>query len=75
MFLPGLPDAQPLASARPGVRALGLSEPFAARQSYGAWWWGISRSALRGMLVASGFEVVQEHGDSLHATLVANVAT
>lgn len=76
VFLPGLPDPQRLAhaSARPGATALGVSEPFRPEQSYGAWWWGISRSALRGMLRATGFEVVEEHGHALHATLVATVS-
>ena len=75
VFLPMLPEAQRRAhaSARPGVTALGLSEPFDPSQSYGAWWWGLSASALRAMLAATGFEVVEQHGDALHATFVATV--
>ena len=49
----------------------GLTEPFDPDQAYGTWWWGITRSALHGMLTASGFEAIEEHGDSLHATVVA----
>jgi hypothetical protein len=73
VFLPGLSDAdrRAHASARPGVDAAGVSSRFDPAQAYGAWWWGLSRSAVRGMLVASGFEVIEEHGDGLHATLVA----
>jgi hypothetical protein len=73
VFLPELPegDRHAHASARPGRPALGITEPFDRRQSYGAWWWGLSASALRGMLAASGFDVVEQHGDALHITLVA----
>jgi 2-polyprenyl-3-methyl-5-hydroxy-6-metoxy-1,4-benzoquinol methylase len=73
VFLPELPkaDRQAHASARPGRPALGITEPFDRRQSYGAWWWGLSASALKGMLAATGFEVVEQHGDALHVTLVA----
>lgn len=73
VFFPGLsdPDRLAQASARPGAVAVGLSTRFDPSQSYGAWWWGISRSALRGMLIASGFELVEQYGNGLHATLVA----
>ncbi len=73
VFLPELPagDRHAHASARPGRPALGLTEPFHRRQSYGAWWWGLSASALRAMLAATGFAVVEQHGDALHTTLVA----
>jgi Methyltransferase domain len=72
VFLPCLPDGDRAAhaSARPGITAAGLSEPFGPRQAYGAWWWGLSRSAVRGMLRATGFELLEEHGDSLNATFV-----
>lgn len=73
VFLPSLEDAdrRAHAAARPGRTALGVSEPFDPQQSYGAWWWGLSRSALVGMLRATGFEVTEQHGDALHVTLVA----
>jgi SAM-dependent methyltransferase len=72
VFLPGLsaPDRRAHASARPEVRAAGLSEPFEPAQSYGTWWWGLSRSAVRGMLHASGFEALEERGGPLHATFL-----
>jgi hypothetical protein len=73
VFLPELPDRdrRAHAAARPHRRALGVSEPFDRQQSYGAWWWGLSASALRGMLAASGFRVLEQHGDALYVTLVA----
>lgn len=76
VFLPGLaePDRLAHASARPRARALGVTEAFDPAQSYGAWWWGVSRSALHGMLSASGFEILAEYGDGLHATIVAGAA-
>ncbi len=76
VFLPGMRagDRRVHAAARPGVTALGVSTEFDPDQSYGAWWWGISRSALHGMLRASGLEVVEEHGDALHATVLARPA-
>jgi hypothetical protein len=72
IFYPGLADRDRLvhASARPHG-ALGVSTPFERSQSYGAWWWGLSSSAVRGMLHAAGFEVLEEHRDPLHATFVA----
>jgi hypothetical protein len=73
VFLPGLPSEarRAHASARPGVVAAGVSSPFDPGQAYGAWWWGLSRSAVRGMLGASGFEIIEEHGEALHATFIA----
>jgi hypothetical protein len=73
VFLPGLSDADRRVhgEARPGGSALGIDVRFDRKQSYGAWWWGISRSALHGMLHASGFEVIEEQGGPLHATVVA----
>jgi len=72
VFLPGLAseDRELHASARPGVSAAGLSNAFEPSQAYGTWWWGLSRSAVRGMLHASGFETLEEHGGPLHATFL-----
>jgi hypothetical protein len=73
VFLPGLPepDRRAHAAARPGITAAGLTAPFDPDEAYGTWWWGISRSALRGMLSVSGFETLEEYGDSLHTTVLA----
>jgi hypothetical protein len=76
VFFPGLSDADRRihAAARPGTTALGLSTPFDRAQTYGAWWWGITPSAVRGMVAASGFEIVQEYGGPLHRTVIARPA-
>jgi hypothetical protein len=73
VFLPGLeaPDRAVHAVARPHVPAHGIHTAFEASQGYGAWWWSISRSALRGMLHATGFVVREEHGGPLHTTVIA----
>lgn len=43
--------------------ALGVTEPFdpSPGMEYANWWWGITPSALRSMLAAAGFEVIEEH--------------
>jgi hypothetical protein len=64
------PGADRRLFAAPG-RA-GLDTPFDPGLSYENWWWGISGSALRGMLAASGFEVLEVHDDALHLTVVAS---
>ena len=73
VFYPGLgpEDRAAHAAARPGAPALGVTTPFTREQSFGAWWWGISASALRGMLIASGFELLHEYGGPLHRTVLA----
>lgn len=73
VFWPGLPerDRRVHAAARPNGTALGIDTPFEREQSYGAWWWGTTRSALRGMLGAAGFTIVEERGGPLHVTVVA----
>lgn len=75
VFYPGLDASRraPHAAVRPG-RQLGLSEPFDPSAGYGNWFWGISRSALRAMLSAAGFEVVRVQGDSFHVTVTAHPA-
>lgn len=76
VFLPGLAEAdrKAHAAARPGRTVLGVSEPFDRTQSYGAWWWGLSASALVAMVTAAGFDVVEQQGDALHLTIVATPA-
>lgn len=73
VFYPGLPDADRLAhaAARPGSVTLGVSTVFDREQSYGAWWWGMSASAVLAMLRASGFEILEQHGGPLHLTVIA----
>jgi SAM-dependent methyltransferase len=76
VFLPSLPDRDRRvhAQARPGTVALGVSAPFDRSQSYGAWWWGLSGSAVKAMLRASGFEVMEERGSPFNFTVVARPA-
>lgn len=66
VFYPGA-DRRPFAA--PG--RVGLEGPFDPSQGYANWWWGITRSALEGMVEASGFTVAEVHDDALHLTLVA----
>jgi hypothetical protein len=75
VFYPGLGgrDRRAHAAARPGEH-VGLTTPFEPHRGYANWYWGISRSALRGMLTATGFEPVREYGDPFHATVVARLA-
>ena len=47
------------------------SEPFDPERGYGNWFWGITPSALRAMLDATGFAIAQEHLTPFHATVVA----
>jgi hypothetical protein len=77
VFLPGLSSADRRlhAGARPGVRAAGVSSPFDRSEAYATWWWGLSRSAVRGMLQAGGFDVLEERGGPLHATYLAAPAS
>ncbi len=50
--------------AHGGARApsrVGVTEPFDPGAGYSNYWWGISPSALRAMVEAAGFEVLEEH--------------
>lgn len=72
LFYPGL-DARRRRALR-GItkgRALGITEPFDPDQGYANWYWGITPSALRGMLAATGFEVESVDSDPFHLTVVA----
>jgi hypothetical protein len=72
VFFPGLSAPQRAAHARRGEGTrLGIDSPFDPAEGYGNWFWGISPSALRGMLAATGFDVVEEYGDPFHVTVLA----
>ena len=47
------------------------TEPFAPERGYVNWYWGITPSALRAMLAASGFAIVDEHRTRHHVTAIA----
>jgi len=49
----------------------GISTPFDPGQEYGNWWWGITPSALRGLLEATGFEVIETLDHHFHRTVLA----
>jgi hypothetical protein len=66
------PAADRAAFAAPG--RVGLETPFDPARGYENWWWGITRSALVGMVEASGLRIAEVHDDALHVTLVAHVA-
>jgi SAM-dependent methyltransferase len=59
------------AAAAGGGRAIGLTEPFDPAAAYGNWWWGITPSALRGMLETSGFVVEELRLEPFLATAIA----
>lgn len=73
VFFPGLPseDRHVHAAARPHGTAHGIHTPFPPGPGFSAWWWGMSRSAVREMLSATGFTVLEEQGGPLHATFIA----
>jgi len=58
----------------PGVHPT-HTEPFDPERGYVNWYWGITPSALRAMLGATGFDVVEEHLTPFHATMVARVVS
>jgi hypothetical protein len=65
LFYPGQSEAARREFARahgddPFPR-IGLTSPFDATCIPANYWWGMSRSALRGMLGVAGFEIVEEH--------------
>jgi hypothetical protein len=61
IFYPGLTESQRLAiGAGIGGLAIGLHTPFDPAERYANFWWGISRSALHGMLLSTGWDVVQQ---------------
>jgi hypothetical protein len=49
---------------------LAITSPFDPKEWYGNWWWGITPSALRGLLRTAGFEVVRLSKGSFHRTAV-----
>ena len=67
VFYPGA-DRRPFAA--PG--RVGLESAFDPARGYENWWWGITPSALDGMLTATGFRAVETHDDGLHVTVVAS---
>lgn len=52
---------------------IGLTTPFDPAEGYGNWWWGLSPSAVEGMLEAVGFTVVETKTNGFHTRIVARV--
>ncbi|MGI8921987.1 MAG: class I SAM-dependent methyltransferase [Solirubrobacteraceae bacterium] len=73
VFYPGLDASgrRAFAGRRSGSERVALDTPFDAARGYENWWWGITPSALEGMLLASGFEALERVVSPFHATLVA----
>jgi hypothetical protein len=83
--VPGLPGACLLypaldaagradyAAARSGER-LAVTTPFDPKAGYANWWWGITQSALRGMLVVAGLELLELSGGPFHRTAICRPA-
>lgn len=72
IFYPGLDGEGRRAYRRGGTGGrVGVSAPFDPRRGYANWWWGITPSALRGMLVASGFAVEEVLPRGLETMVVA----
>ena len=83
--VPGLPGACVLypaldaaaradyAAVRSGER-LGVTKPFNPHAGYANWWWGITPSALRGMLAVAGLELLELSDGPFHRTAVCRPA-
>ncbi len=50
----------------------GRPAPFERQRGYGNWWWLPTRGAVRAMLEATGFTVVDDTGTRFHRTFVAS---
>jgi hypothetical protein len=53
---------------------VGIDTPFEPAGSYANWWWGITPSALRGMLTATGFDAKELAHDPFNMTVIARPA-
>ena len=63
VFYPGLGErGRRLFSKLPGGRAIGVTEPFDPAAGFGNWFWGLTPSAVEGMLRATGFEPLWRRG-------------
>jgi SAM-dependent methyltransferase len=78
VFFPHLPEAARHAYDEAyrrvdgsGAARIGLTTPFDPEQGYGNWWWGLSPSAITGMLRAGGFTVEDVATNGFHTRVVA----
>jgi 2-polyprenyl-3-methyl-5-hydroxy-6-metoxy-1,4-benzoquinol methylase len=54
-----------------GGERVGLTTPFDPARRYDNWWWGLTPSAVKGMLSATGFTVTQTKTNGFHTRVVA----
>jgi hypothetical protein len=73
VFYPGLSEAQrnPYLAVMPGATRHAITDEFDPDYFDGNWYWGITPSALRGMLAAARMELVEEVIEPFHAIVVA----
>jgi methyltransferase family protein len=82
IFFPGLPERQRRAYDRAynatiaagDASRLGLTTPFDPSQGFANWWWGLSPSAIEGMLESCGLTVVETKTNGFHTRVVARTA-
>jgi hypothetical protein len=70
VFYPGLSTG----ARRGGAVRVGLDTPFDPARRYENWWWGLTASALRAMLRASGFDPIEERRGGASVLIVARAA-
>jgi hypothetical protein len=71
VFYPGLDErGRRMFRHLPGGRAIGVTEPYDPAAGYGNWFWGLTPSAVEGMLRASGFEPLWRRGPLFAARAV-----
>jgi SAM-dependent methyltransferase len=75
VLYPALDDAarDDYAAVRGGDRT-GITTPFRAAEGYANWWWGITPSALRGMLDVAGLELLDLSDGPFHRTAICRPA-
>jgi hypothetical protein len=71
VFYPGLDDTG-RRDYVPAVfgEAIGVTTPYRHDLGFSNWFWGITPSALRGMLDVAGLREERSYGDPFHRTLV-----
>ena len=75
VFYPGLTERPRLAfAAGSSEPRLGLTSAFDPAAGYASWWWGLTGSAVRSMLEATGFELVEAGGGPFHMRVLARPA-
>jgi SAM-dependent methyltransferase len=80
VFFPGLPEPARRAYDRAYTAVggestrIGLTTPFDPSQGYANWWWGLTPSAIAGMLTATGFAVEETATNGFDTRIVARAA-